>query len=426
MIVGALENAGVKPSALPKYLGFATHLSWFIRLNGNDLEITEEQFKGFCHAYSAKWTSSDPKEMLEILCRARILDNPNDSICFTYQYSYYYFLGRYANSFIDTEEVKSYLAYCMQNLYVRECANTLLFLAHHSDNSFVLDGVVAALASHFPDAAPATFEKKDVAKLTSLMANAPTLLYQQKAPVTHRDDINRFRDANHSDSDGLHSEPKPAGEPRDLVEEITSLSKTMEIAGVLLTNHFSSLTRERKNSAIALIFESGLKLISDFFHFIERDPERIVKEISARSQSKRKELTTAQAETEARHAIAWLIKIISVSWIEKAGTHVTSADLHDNVAEVISAAPSLGLRLIEISQLLDGPGRLPQASIKAIIKTELDNPCVMSVLQLLVLKRLYMYDTDHDDKDWAISTFQLGAASNRIELTRHALIVPAT
>lgn len=422
LIVGALESAGVKPDGLSKYLGFATHLSWFIKLNGNDLEITEEQFKEFCRDYSAKWTSSDPKEMLETLCRARILDNPNDAICFTYQYSYYYFLGRYSNSFINTEEVKSYLAYCIQNLYVRECANTLLFLAHHSDNSFVLDGVITALANHFPDAAPATFSKEDVAKVTSLMANAPTIIYRQKNPVAHRDDVNKFKDANDFDGDGLLSAPKPTGERRDLVEEVTSLSKTMEIAGVLLTNHFSSLTRERKNSAIGHIFEGGLKLIRDFYDFIERDPDRIVKEITERSQSKIRGLTTTQAEAEARHAIAWLVKIVSVSWIEKAGTHVTSADLRDNVAEVIAASPSLALRLIEISQRLDGPGRLPQASMKAIIKTEHDNPCVMSVLQLLVLKRLYMYDTDHDDKDWAISTFQLGAASNRIELTRNHLI----
>jgi len=163
-------------------------------------------------------------------------------------------------------------------------------------------------------------------------------------------------------------------------------------------------------------------LISDFFTFIESDPERIVKEISESSRSKRKELTPEQAETEARQAIAWIIKIVSVSWIEKAGTHVTSSDLHDNVAEVISATPSIALRLIEIGQRLDNPGCLPQASIKAIIKTEHDNPCVMSVLQLLVLKRLYMYDTDYDDKDWAISTFQLGASSHRIELKQHSVV----
>jgi hypothetical protein len=39
----------------------------------------------------------------------------------------------------------------------------------------------------------------------------------------------------------------------------------------------------------------------------------------------------------------------------------------------------------------------------------------MSVLQLLILKRLYMFDTDYDDKDWAISTFKLDGSSARID-----------
>lgn len=417
LIVSALEKSGVSKSSLAKYIGFATHLSWFVKLNGNELEISEDQFRKFCSAYSKEWTTSDPTEMLSTLTSARILDTHGDAIFFTYQYCYYYFLGRYTNSFVGNDDVKEYLAYCMEHLYVRECANTLLFLAHHSDNSFVLDGVTAALSGHFVGTAPVTFSKEDVKAVSSLISNAPGLIYRNKDPVKHREELHKFQDENDSGDDGLSSAPKPNAQQRDFIEEIISVSKTMEIAGVLLSNQFSSLTRDKKNSAIHLVFEAGLKVIRDCYGLIEEDPERLIKELAVRVRSKRKELSSAEAEIQTRHAVAWILKIISTGWVEKAGAHLTSGDLRDNVNDVVEATPTLAMRLIKISQQLSGPGRLPQAALKAIVKDEKDNPCVMSVLQLLILKRLYMYDTHHDDKHWAIGTFQLGGASNPIELS---------
>jgi hypothetical protein len=417
LIVGALQNAGVSKEALSKYLAFTMHFSWFVKSTGNVLEISEDQFIDFCEAYSKEWTTSEPVEMLATLVSARILDKHGDAICFTYQYAYYYFLGRYTSTFIGNADVKQYLDYCMGNLYVRECANTLLFLAHHSDNSFVLDGVTAALGAHFVGVTPVTFAKEDIREVSSLIANAPAIVYRPKNPVEHREDLHRFQDENDTGDDGLSSEPNSEADQRDFIEEVTSVAKTMEIAGVLLTNQFSSLNRESKNSAIKLIFDAGLKVIRDFYLMIGRDPERLMKELADRMRSKRREWTPTEAEAQARHAVAWLLKIVSTAWIEKAGAYLTSGDLRDNVNDVVDATSSVAIRLIKISQQLSNPGRLPQAALKAIVREEKDNPCAMSVLQLLILKRLYMYDTDHDDKHWAITTFQLGGASNPIELS---------
>jgi hypothetical protein len=55
---------------------------------------------------------------------------------------------------------------------------------------------------------------------------------------------------------------------------------------------------------------------------------------------------------------------------------------------------------------------------QAIVKTEHDNPCVMSVLQMLILKRMYMYDINHEDKHWAISKFDLGPSRTKLEFSK--------
>jgi hypothetical protein len=415
LIVGALSKAGVRQEALQKYLGFATHLSWFIKHSGVELEISEEQFKDFSSLYSAKWTKVSSEEMLESLVKARLLKKQGDSIKFTYQYAYYYFLGKYTNLFINDEDVKKYLTFCMKNLYVRECANTLLFLAHHSDNGLVLEGVAAALHEHLPGMRPATFSKADVRSISGLIAAAPSLVYQKKDPVTHRTEVEQYQDDNDSGDDGLADTPKPNENKRSFVDEITSISKTVEIAGALVTNQYASLSREKKNYSINLIFESCLKVIRGFYDLIGEEPELLVRALAARVKAKKQNLTTSESEEMSRQALALIIKLLSMTFVEKAGQHLSSLDLSDNVDDVVRENPTLAMQLIKISQQLSTANRLPQATIKNIIRDEKDNPCVMSVLQLLILKRLYMFDTDYDDKDWAISTFKLDGSSARID-----------
>jgi hypothetical protein len=415
LIIGALGSAGVTASNLNRYLALGTHLSWFVKNNGTDLEISEAQFENFCQEYSRKWTKTDANEAKDTLVRARILDRHADLLCFSYQYTYYYFLGRYTSLSIDDNDVKAYIEYCVGNLYVRECANTLLFLAHHSSNSYVIDKVITALESHFAGVVPVTFSSEDVKVVSNLISGAPALAYQSKSPAEARTEFHRVQDDMDTGHDGLADAPSPPHQQRTFIEEIVSLAKTMEVAGALLTNHFASLSREKKNASIQRIFDAALRLIRNFFSVVENDPERLMQEIASRLRSRKRDLLSSDAEIEARYAVAWLIRIISASWVMKAGQHVNSSDLIDNVDEVVNETESVALRLIRISQLLDGTGRLPKAALNEVIRREKANPCVMSVLQLLVLNRLYMYETHHEDKHWAISTFDLAENKKRLD-----------
>jgi hypothetical protein len=418
LIIGALESAGVPQAAHARYIAFGTHLGWFIRTSGTSFAISERQFKKFCDDYSNDWTLTNSDDMAKVLTKARILEKNGDVYCFTYQYAYYYFLGKYASLFIDREDVKEYLSYCIENLYVRECANTLLFLAHHSENSVVLDAVTAALQAHLVPGSPVTFSKADVARVASLMSSAPALVYQIKDPVETRKELHAYQDRNDSGEDGLLDQPKGTGKRKDFIEELISLSKTLEILGILLTNQFSSLSREKKNSSIQLMFESSLKVINSFYSFFSENPERLIQDLTKNIRARISTLDADKAEAGVRRAIAWLLRLISTGWVIKAGQHVGSPDLEDNVAQVVEANPTLAFRLVQIAQMLNRPGALPQATLTSIVKGQEDNPCVMAVLQILVLNRLYMYETHHEDRHWAIATFQLSSSTNTLALVK--------
>jgi hypothetical protein len=149
------------------------------------------------------------------------------------------------------------------------------------------------------------------------------------------------------------------------------------------------------------------------------NPEKLIKEITQRLALRDKSLSPEEAERITRRAIAGLLKMFSTAWIEKAGIHLSSSELRDNVENVVAENPTAAVKLIQIAQQLASPNRLPQGAIKAFLKTEKDNPCALPVLQTLILKRLYMFETDFDDKDWAISTFHLGNVQQRVSFTDH-------
>ncbi len=411
LIVGALEKGGVKIDEMGPYIVACTHLSWYIKSKGYDHRITQKEFEQFVEIYSNEWTETNAVELLKVLSVSRLIEVDGGAIFFTYPYSYYYFLGRYASISLGCPEVDIYLTYCVKHLYVRECANTLLFLAHHTGNSSVLELIVKALQEHFSNRAPMTLAKEDTKAVTALMAVAPALKFKAQKPDEYRKNVAKQKDQT-NENDGLVEKPS---NKRELFHDMVSLTKSIEIASALLTHQFSNYQKTKKIDAIKQIFDGSLRAVRELYSFFERDSDQLVAALSIRTRQN-SNLTAEQAESHTRLAIGMLLRAIAAGFVNKAGVHLTSRDLTGHVDEVIGAKPSQAYRLIKISQLLQQPGRLPRLEIDRIVREEANNPCVMGPLQILVLQRMYMYETDYDDKDWATSVFSLGGASTSLEL----------
>ncbi|NRF67140.1 DUF4238 domain-containing protein [Aquincola sp. S2] len=408
LIIGALDSAQVPKSDFGLILSVCNHLSWFIKKFGHDQQsITVAEFRKFVKKYSAEWSTISEKDILQILLRSRLMTQDGETIAFTYPYTYYYFLGKYAAIAIKDQDVIDYIQYCLKNLYARECANALLFLAHHTGDSTILTQLVSAVNGHFQKVAPLSLTKADVGNISDLLAQAPQITYQERKPDQFRQTRAEARDR-YDNTDGLES--KPVEGERDTFHDIISLLKAIEMTGILLTHQFSNYSRGVKNESIRAIFDSSMRAVQDLFnHF--RDSADLVDTIIARVQSKTKDVNAEEAEKIIRNGIAFLLRMMTTSFVMKAGSAVKSLDLVDNVQSVVEDNPTPAYRLIKLGQELQRPGRLPRIEISRLMREEAGNPAVMGVLQLLILFRLYMYETSYDDKDWAISLFHLGGAA---------------
>jgi Calcineurin-like phosphoesterase len=408
LILGALERSDVRNTESAKYIAACTHLSWFIKVHGDDQKISVSQYRKFVQDYSLNWTETTEEQLLAVLRSARLVEVDGDTLAFAYPYAFYYFLGRYASISLKSNDVQDYLRYCMKHLYVRECANTLLFLAHHTGTTDVLDHIIQALREQFADKLPVTLAKNDVAVVSRLIANAPALKYKAQKPEEYRRKQAEYRDESDNGDDGLIDAPR--AEPSDigLFEQIVSLTKSIEIAGALLSHQFPNYPRVKKEAAIKEIFDAALRATRELYSYFEADPEELVKSIVVRIRKRNQDLSAEGAEQQTRLAIGMLLRAVATSFVMRAGMYVRSSDLKGNVDGVLGEQPSCAYRLIRLSQLLSRPARIPRVEIGKLVKEEAENACVMGVLHLLVFHRLYMYETDFDDKDWVMGTFGQG------------------
>ncbi|SFQ41490.1 3',5'-cyclic AMP phosphodiesterase CpdA [Variovorax sp. OK605] len=409
LVVGALTKGGVKADGIAAYIAACTHLSWFIKTKGLNHHISRSEFTEFVRIYSDEWTETDPVELEKVLVASRLIDSDSDGISFTYPYSYYYFLGRYASISLERPGVREYLKYCVENLYVRECANTLLFLAHHSGNSEVLDHIISALKDYFQHRNPVTLAREDAQAVGRLIAYAPQFKHRTQKPSEYRKEIAQRKDREEH-GDGLVDQPSTK---KSLFENMVGLTKSIEIAGALLTHQYSNYPKAIKVDAVSQIFTGAMRAVREFYSFFDEDSEELIRSISLKIK-RTAAVSDDQAEQMTRLSIGMLLRAIGAGFINVAGSHLRSDALIGHVEEVVKANPTQAFKLIRIAQKLQSPQRLPRLEINRLVKDEKDNPCVMGPLQLLVFQRMYMYETEYDDRDWASSVFELGGAKTHV------------
>ena len=414
LIVGALEKANVAKQELNAVLAACTHLSWFIKQHGHDQKVSREQYKQFVGEYSQAWTATDSEKLLATLTASRLVESDGDSLGFTYPYSFYYFLGKYTSICQDKKEVQEYIEYCLKHLYARECANTLLFLAHHSGTSAVLNNVKAAIDSKFTNFQPASLDRDDVKAIAGLLASAPEIRFKNVKPQEYRQQKAEASDDIGEQNDGLRD--KPTDSNQSLIQEIVGLLKAIEIAGTLLTHQFANYDRATKNAAISSVFDGAMRAVKLFHQHFESTDE-LLKSVSKRLRDRFDSKTSDAIELNIRNTIAHLIKIVTASLVIRAATNLRTRDLEDNIAQVVSSNTTYANRLIKLAQELQRPTRLPRLEVDRLKREQETNPAVMSVLQVLILQRLYMYETDHDDKHWALSLFDLGGQRTNLEVS---------
>lgn len=407
LIKSGLRTAGVSKKDWSKVIEFCTHLAWCLHETENK-EISLDGLMRFTERYSKEEVRVDLSPRLKDLLEARILSQNGNYYCFRYHYIYYFLKGRYISGHLSDSIVQEHVKDACAHLYVRENANTILFLAHHAfDNSLFISCVVDAINAPFRSLSPIEFRRGDTAEIGEWVRDTPALVYGGEQPEAIRERANQRKDALDDGSDGL-ADCKQDDAHETFFPQMIALLKTVEILGQILKNQIATVGRAKRVELLEMLLKAPLRLVSAFFSQFLADKDEAQIELMEMLRAMNKDIDDAKRKKLAQRLLAHLMQISSFGFIAKTITSISSDELQEDIDSAARNIGSPAAKLIAAGVRLDSPRDLPRSELKSLLSEINSDFIAMRVLQMLTLRRLYMFRTTEQDKQWLASQSVIG------------------
>ena len=416
LMTEALLNSGVSRAKLTEHYQYATNLAW--EFSGRPIgRLTKSELKDFNQRFSEEYFRIELESELTILLDARILVEIGDEYEFRYPYMYYHLKGRYLSTNLQDPHIQTYVARCCSHLYVRDHANTILFLAHYANSDWLLDTIRQAMSKLFENFDPVHFNG-DTSKLNDLISDAPALIYKGGTPEQHREEKNREMDdldEDDGDSDGLMDKEESSDE-LSLASQIVMLFKTTEILGQILKNQYSTIRRPIKRALLQALFDGSLKALGRFYGELGGSSDKLIARVKKAIEESGKETDTSQRDKLARRFLAEIVQSVSVGIISHAAASVNSDDLSEDISDTIKEKKSqdtdvdkksFAYRIIDLAVSLDSAKAIPRVKLHDLYMEKKSDLIASRIINLLVFTRLYMFKTSESDMQWIASTLKI-------------------
>lgn len=396
--------AGIPQQKLKEFFDYCTELAWFFHDNKQQ-ELNRDRLAEFNEWFSEEFHTVKFDKHLDRLVKAKVLlargNEYNSYYSFRYPYIYYFLKGRYLSRNLSNIRIRDYLVKCSKHLYVRENANTVLFLAHHTDDEFALRAILSALQDLFSQCGPIKFNG-DTGNIAKLIYDAPKLKYSETPPEEFREKYHKARDDFDDGHDGL-ADKEEDGDSLSLIAQYITLFKTVEILGQILKNKYSSIERSRKIIILNELFSGPLRALSKFYECILSNPDQLVADIELALKGYKNISDELRRNNIAKRIAAEIIRFASLGFIHKAATSVSSYDLSEDIKKVVKNNGTPAVKLIYLGVKLDSSGILPKDDILTL-KTEIEQDVIAySLMQMLLIRHLYMFRISEQDKQWLSS-----------------------
>lgn len=312
---------------------------------------------------------------------------------FKYPYIYYFFVGKkISESYFEHEEIRSQVDYLIENLHREDFANILIFVAHHTKDTWVINHLQIVLSSLFDEHPSATLDKEQLSFMDELMKQIPELILEQREVQRERDKYNDSLDTQERSHKEIDSDELP-----DILANINKTFKGMEIAGQIIRNRHASLKRESLNLLAENGINAGLRFLKYFIAISDVAKNEIVKVISSHL-SENPSLTNSEIERYAENAYLHLTYGVINGVIRKIATSVGSKEAMDIYRLIEAKKQTPALLLLKQSIELHFLKQIDIRSIVDSVDKLKGNFVCTRILKELVVQHIYMFPVDYREK----------------------------
>ncbi|WP_218927350.1 NACHT domain-containing protein [Vibrio azureus] len=396
LIYQSFDKAKINKHEFEKYLNVLTELAWWIF--ESETEPSKKQLDDFFVEYCKKYLGVDREVVLKKLITHSILKEDDVKVSFKYPYIYYYFVGKkFADSYFDSKDVKEQVNKLLELIHREDFANILIFITHHTKDSWVLSKIKQVLKKLFYDQDVATLQKERLSFMDEFMKKIPELILEQREIQKERDEYNQKLDDIERKHVPEKSVKEDAIETPDILANINKTFKGMEIAGQIIRNRHASLTKDLLADLAECSISTGLRFLEYFIKISDLSKDEIKKMIT-NHLVEFPNLTDKEVEKFAEGAYLHLTYGVISAVVRKIALSVGSKEALEIYSYLEEKSDTPAFYLINLAIELQFNRSLKIENVTKC-KTKLqDNPVCTRILKEMIVQHIYMFPVDYREK----------------------------
>ena len=417
LVYQALEKSGIRPSEIEMYLNVITELSWEFYKNGRQLD--ERLLGNFFHEYKKKYVLvGDQSIIMKKLKANSILIERQGFLSFKYPYVYYFFVAKkIAEAFSEDDGIKKEIQSLLENLHREDCANIIIFITHHTKESWILDEIQICLMGLFDDQKEATLSSESLAFMKDFLDEIPELVLEHKEIEKVRrerdeiiDDIEMEENgSNENDSVDEDSDL----EPSDILAKINMVFKGIEIVGQILRNRHASISKDLLYQMVEYSTLTGLRFLQYFIEISDVSRDEVIKMLE---HMLRENPTTKyeDLEREAKNTFLFLIYGVIFGVLRKISSSIGSKEADEIYDQLEQNIGTPAIKLINQAIGLQFKKDLDFKKLGDLMYDFNTNPACTRMLKEIVVQHVYMFPVDYKDRQRIESTLDIPIKGQRL------------
>ncbi|AWM58424.1 toll/interleukin-1 receptor domain-containing protein [Stutzerimonas kunmingensis] len=410
LIYQSFEKAKINGREYEKYLNVLTEISWHIFKLGEGLN--RHQIDNFFLEYEKTYLSVDKMEILEKLLAHSILSEKHGKIGFKYPYIYYFFVGKkIAEGFAEDPFIKENVDLLLERLHREDYANILIFITHHTKDSWVLNKINEVLGSLFQEQSCATLTKHQLSFMDDFMKKIPDLVLEQREIQNERDERNRSLDAMERDRSATTYDDADA--PLDILSSINKSFKGMEIAGQIIRNRYATIPRDALYQLANSGAATGLRFLDYFIKISDSSKSEIIKVIE-QMLSEHPHISDKEIEGYAQNTYLHLTYGVINGVVRKIASSIGSKEAFEVYDALSKQENTPAYTLINQAVQLQFTRSLHIPTIEQTKERLKNNPVCLRILKEMVIQHIYMFPVDYKEKQQLSSMLGISIRGQRL------------
>lgn len=339
------------------------------------------------------YLNADKNTVINKLVIHSILQQKDYRIGFKYPYIYYFFVGKkISEAYSGSNEIQSKVEHLIENLHREDFANILIFVAHHTKDTWIISRLQSVLSKLFEEHSPASLEKEQLSFMDDFMRQIPDLILEQREVQKERDNHNENLDNQERLSNSSEDDNS-----LDILANINKTFKGMEIAGQIIKNRHASLKRDSLSVLAEDGINSGLRFLKFFIEISDITKNEIIKVIASHI-SENQNLTNIEIEKHAENAYLQLTYGVINGVVRKIATSVGSKEAIEIYSSIEQKNKTPALLLLKQSIELHFLKRIDIKSITDSLDSLKGNFVCTRILKELIIQHIYMFPVGFREK----------------------------